>query len=86
MAKISLDYPNYPKGEELEVPGVGYVKNGSSVDLEDEQVAAWEQMNGLKFPKGGTLELPLSSTAKTKTPQPPAASSSTTTNDSEGGN
>lgn len=70
MAKLTVDYPNMPKGEPVEVPGLGLFPNGSTQEVEKEDVAVWERVTGMKFPSGGVLELPQVSKAKTKTPQP----------------
>lgn len=56
--KLKINLPATPHGIEVEVPGVGLIENGSTVELTDEQLATFTVNYG--WPEGTTtLELPL---------------------------
>lgn len=59
-ATISIDQPNRPKGELIEVPPIGLIPNGSSIELDGltEKQAAWLATGtGMKVKYGGkTIE------------------------------
>lgn len=56
--KVTVNKPGSPKGEPFVIPGLGLVSNGETVELTDEQVAAFEGQ-GYEFPSNGHLKLPL---------------------------
>lgn len=43
--ELTIDMPNLTKGAEVEIPGLGVFKNGSTTVLEDEQVATFRTYN-----------------------------------------
>lgn len=44
---VKMDNPAYPKGEELDVTGIGLVENGSSVKLDEEAEQRFFAANGM---------------------------------------
>ena len=46
--KLKIEVPAFEKDVELDVPGVGLVKNGTTVDLDKDQMEAYEQRVGRK--------------------------------------
>lgn len=46
--KLKVEVPEFEKDLELDVPGVGLVKNGSTVDLDKDQLAAYQARVGRK--------------------------------------
>lgn len=53
---ITLDQPTRPKGDLIEVPPIGLIENGGSVELEgleDEQAAILAGAYGVKIKHGG---------------------------------
>lgn len=44
--KISYNNPAYPKGEELDLTGVGIIKNGSTVTLDEDAELAFVSRTG----------------------------------------
>lgn len=46
--KLKIEVPAFEKDLELDVPGVGLVKNGTTIDLDKDQLAAYEQRVGRK--------------------------------------
>ena len=62
--KFNANNPSYPKGFELEVPGVGFVANGTVIELTDIQVSGLEA-TGVEMPASdGTYDLYQESDAK----------------------
>lgn len=41
MYKITIDYPNMPKGQEVSIPGLGTFENGSTTTVTKEQSDAF---------------------------------------------
>lgn len=46
--KLKIEVPEFEKDVELDVPGVGLVKNGTTVDLNKEQMDAYQARVGRK--------------------------------------
>lgn len=46
--KVRVEVPEFEKGLELDLPGVGLVKNGTTVDMDKDQLAAYEARVGRK--------------------------------------
>ena len=46
--KLKVEVPEFEKDVELDVPGVGLVKNGTTVDLDKDQMDAYQQRVGRK--------------------------------------
>jgi hypothetical protein len=44
--KLTYDNPSYPKDEEIEVHGLGLVKNGRSVELTEDQEKSFVSVYG----------------------------------------
>lgn len=53
MPKVTVNAPGVPEGDPVEVQFLGVFANGDTHDVTDEQVAAWEALTGLTFPKDG---------------------------------
>lgn len=45
MAKVKVNLPNQPRGAEIEIPGLGLFKNGSTQEVDEVQVEAWRWYN-----------------------------------------
>lgn len=68
MAKVTVDVPGTPKGEPIDVGGLGRFKNGSTAEVTKEQVESWELFSGREWPSSGELALPVVAEApKSKT-------------------
>lgn len=52
--KLHVNMPGYAKGTPLEVMGIGPVKNGEVLELNDVQVATLEA-NGMHVPSSGDM-------------------------------
>jgi len=67
MPKLKFHNPALPKGELVEIPGVGAVENGSEIEITKEQQDAFEALEGWKLEpsKDGNLG--------GKPPEPPKA-------------
>ena len=46
--KLKVEVPEFEKDVELDVPGVGLVKNGTTIDLDKDQLDAYQQRVGRK--------------------------------------
>ena len=46
--KVKIDVPAFEKDVEFDLAGVGLVKNGATVDMDKDQLAAYEQRVGRK--------------------------------------
>ncbi len=46
--KVKIDVPAFEKDVEFDLAGVGLVKNGTTVDMDKDQLAAYEQRVGRK--------------------------------------
>jgi hypothetical protein len=55
MAKVTLKYENLPKGQSVEVAGLGLFPNGATSNVDDFQVVAWESATGRQFPGDGLM-------------------------------
>ena len=44
--KLTYNNPNFKKGEEVAITGLGLVKNGESLELSDEQVEQYKAVTG----------------------------------------
>lgn len=44
--KLTYNTEAFPKGEEVDLPGYGLVKNGEPFEVTDEQAERYEQMMG----------------------------------------
>lgn len=55
--KLNVNLPETNKGDEVEVAHLGVFKNGSTVNIDDSQVAYWEYETGRTWPSNGTLNL-----------------------------
>jgi hypothetical protein len=47
--KVKIDNPAFPEGHLLAIDGLGVFENGKEVEVNDEQVAAFEMATGKKF-------------------------------------
>lgn len=47
--KISVNHPQFEKGVVFGIPDIGAIPNGSSVEVDDDTIAAWEAANGTTF-------------------------------------
>lgn len=45
MARLKVNLPNQPRGAEIEIPGLGLFKNGSTREVDEDQVEAWRWYN-----------------------------------------
>lgn len=45
MAKVKVNHPNLARGAEVEIPGLGVFKNGSTREVTEEQVENWRWFN-----------------------------------------
>lgn len=55
---VKVNLKSRPKGDLIEVPGLGLFENGKSVTLSDEQIELYEKNTGYgerKFPSGGLV-------------------------------
>lgn len=43
--KVRANFPNRPKGAEMEVPGLGMLINGESVDVDKDRYDAYKEAN-----------------------------------------
>lgn len=64
---VKVNVPGTPKGETVEVPGLGLFKNGSSRKVNEAEIAQFEAL-GYQFPKNGELNVPLSTEELAKKP------------------
>lgn len=57
MAKyeVKVNFENLGKDELIAVPGVGEVKNGSTVKVDEFQVGVWENFTGSTWPDDGLV-------------------------------
>ena len=46
--KLKVEVPEFEKDVEFDLPGVGLVKNGSTVELDKDQLAAYQARVGRK--------------------------------------
>jgi hypothetical protein len=50
--KLTMKHPHFPDGMEIEVDGIGAVKNGESITVTQEMADSWSAQNqGLDFKK-----------------------------------
>jgi hypothetical protein len=54
VAKITVNFPNRPEGDDIEVTGLGVFKNGYEHQLTDENLMS-AQAHGLEIPDEGLL-------------------------------
>ena len=46
--RVKVDFSNLAKGELVSIHGIGYVKNGSELDLDTDAVEVYKAINGLE--------------------------------------
>lgn len=85
MAKVTIDLPGTPKGEDVEVGGLGLFKNGSTTEVPKERVEDWEAFSNRKWPSSGDLSLPVleDSKAPSEVEKPPEPAATTTSKTKE---
>lgn len=45
MAKLKINHPGLARGADLEIPGLGVFKNGSTAEVDESQVENWRWYN-----------------------------------------
>jgi hypothetical protein len=48
---VTMNHPDYPKGEEFDLSGVGMIKNGESFTIEDDVIKRNDDANGYSLEK-----------------------------------
>ena len=60
--KATFEHPDFPKGQEFSLPGMGMVENGKEFEVTSEMEDAYELATGKKF--GPSAHIKVGSTKK----------------------